>query len=147
MSVDSLADAFYDMGNVYHHTPVFNGSQLFWVMLHRDNKPEKLIAPTIEGTTNAQAAIDAAMVNLPSELESADDRLSAEELKNTAEMLRHACRRGRWLIDPSNEDSRSLHQHLSDTIDEHRRLWLKRNRAGGLADSSGRLQKTLTTYQ
>jgi hexosaminidase len=36
---------------------------------------------------------------------------------------------------------------LEEIVGEYRRLWLARNRPGGLADSAGRMERLLTMYQ
>ncbi len=69
----------------------------------------------------------------------ADRDLIAAEFRNAAAMLRHACHRGVALLDgrtPSTDE-------LPAIITEHRRLWLARNREGGLKDSVQRLERLL----
>jgi hypothetical protein len=36
---------------------------------------------------------------------------------------------------------------LAEIISEHKRLWLLRNREGGLADSAARMERLLELYQ
>ena len=66
-------------------------------------------------------------------------QLIEDEIRNGARMLIYGCRRGRRRIDPSSESAGSLRKDWEYMCDEHRRLWLARNRPGGLEDSVNRL--------
>jgi hypothetical protein len=50
------------------------------------------------------------------------------------------------MIDRSAENVAGLREDLTRLIDEHRRLWLARNRSGGLEDSVGRLSERRDEY-
>ena len=86
---------------------------------------------TAEKFDQAEAAIAAATRSLAAaEMDRADAPLIRAEFANAAAMMRHACDTGRSLIRGTAALS------LSDAIlAEHRRLWLARNRSGGLEDS------------
>jgi hexosaminidase len=45
------------------------------------------------------------------------------------------------------ETRQALVSELGGIAAEYRRLWLARNRPGGLADSAGRMERLLTMYQ
>jgi hypothetical protein len=76
-----------------------------------------------------------------------DAGVIGEEYRNAARMLVHGCQRGRWLLDKSAEDAVELAAGMREIIGHHRRLWLARNRVGGLQDSTGRLEARLKEYQ
>ena len=73
--------------------------------------------------------------------------LEADEFGNASAMLLHACRRGMWKLDTSSQSKQTLAEDLRRVIAEHERLWLIRNRPGGLSDSSGRLRANLDEYE
>ncbi|HEX6606764.1 MAG TPA: glycoside hydrolase, partial [Chloroflexia bacterium] len=142
----------YDLGNVYQAPGVLihNASLLFWTLqlpLGRTRVPEGQQAD-YAGT---RAAIDAAMAPLSAaRMQRPDAALIVEEFENTARLMRHACRRGQWLVDCEHGDTaatrHALDADLRDIIREYERIWLRRNRPGGLADSVARLQKARADY-
>jgi hypothetical protein len=71
-----------------------------------------------------------------------DGNLIADEVRNGAAMLTHACGVGRWRIDASSQDRATLAAEVERMVQEHRRLWLARNRRGGLEDSVSRLKSS-----
>ena len=68
-----------------------------------------------------------------------DRELIRSEFENAAAMLRFACRKGRWKLDPSGEKHDALADELKKISADHRRCWLQRNRPGGLEDGVRRL--------
>ena len=99
----------------------------------------------------AEARVSAVAASLGrARMDRADAGLVIDEVRSAAAMLRHACRRGRWLLgrasEDAPEDAADLARDLSKIIDEHRRLWLARNRPGGLRDSVARLAPPLADY-
>jgi hypothetical protein len=59
-------------------------------------------------------------------------------------MLSYACRHGRWRLNQETASADELSRQRDAIVQEHRRLWLARNRSGGLDDSCGRLQRPIT---
>jgi len=83
-----------------------------------------------------------------------DGAVVVAELQATAAVLRLACRDARLrlrgdgtLASVPEADRRSLAARVSDVIDEHRRLWLARDRPGGLDDSVGWLDHLRDCYR
>ena len=74
-----------------------------------------------------------------------DAELIKSEIRNGAAMLKHACRAGRWRIKSSLGNRDVLASELRGIVAEHRRLWLARNRPGGLDDTAKRLENRLKT--
>lgn len=76
-----------------------------------------------------------------------DAALIVDEFANAARMLQHACERGRWRLSRSGVDAgNALAREMRTILGEHRRLWLARNRPGGLQDSARRLENRLADY-
>jgi hypothetical protein len=95
---------------------------------------------TPAGLEAAEVAIAAAMHGLDSaQMDLPDAELIKSEFANAAAMLRHACRRGKWILDTSTKNKSDLTDERTAIIDSHRRCWLARNRPGGLEDSVARL--------
>jgi hypothetical protein len=96
---------------------------------------------TAEGLQAADAAIDATMAPLADarmNLEDAD--LIQAEFRNAAAMLRFACALGGAELEGVGGGMTTP----ASIISEHRRLWLARNRPGGLIDSLARLERGST---
>ncbi len=134
----------YDLGNVYQACGklVGNASALFHLLLWGGQQPDVLDGITADGLDAAEAAIDAAMRPLPSaRMERPDAALIAEEFANAAAMLRLGCRLGRFAMGSETESGMEVGAELRRVIGEHERLWLARNRPGGLHDSAARLRR------
>ncbi|HZC26443.1 MAG TPA: glycoside hydrolase, partial [Actinopolymorphaceae bacterium] len=156
----SLGTLAYDLGNVYTklgHEP-HNSSVLFWIL---QASMEQLtgegagVGPRLGDITPdtlrlAEAAIDEALPLLDAaECGAPDAELIAAEFRHTARMLRHACRRGLLAVgavEDTDPVRRELAADLEELITEYRRLWLLRNRPGGLGDSVGRLEALRADY-
>jgi hypothetical protein len=114
----------YDLGNAHLAAEQYrpNGTVVFdWLREPRDHKS----FACAKRAGNVRAAIEAAMSPLPAAcMDRPDAALIRAEFTNAARMMRAgcACAEGRQ---PA----------LRKIIAEHRRLWLARNRPGGLADS------------
>jgi hexosaminidase len=136
----SLQSAFgqlaIDLGNVYKSVGklIANRSALFSIIVPSSIHSDPMAGITREGLDAAQSAIDAAMRNPQSK-----DDLVKSEFENAAAMLRFACRKGRWLLDPTSENESRLTDEVNEIIARHRTCWLARNRPGGLEDSVARL--------
>jgi len=76
-------------------------------------------------------------------LEADDGELVKAELRNAIAMARLGTERGLAGLEPGVRDDADLRHKLQHVIGEHERLWLARNRPGGLRESSGRLRAAL----
>ncbi len=142
----------YDLGNVYQ-TPglaVSNGSVLFWVLQQPlDASPPPNATPP--DFAAALVAIDAAMAPLgQARMQRPDAALIVEEYEFTARLMRHACRRGQLRLGQAGTDPAAtpaaLDADMRDLLVAYERLWLTRNRPGGLTDSAGRLRTARADY-
>ncbi len=144
----------YDLGNVYRlpGPALHNNSPLVRLL----NAPEApLDGLTAAGLEQAEAAIDEIVTALDSaQMIRLDADLVMDEFDLVGCLLKHACRLGRArLVAPGGtvraipaEVRAHLAEELDAMIDEYRRIWLARNRSGGLADSAGRLEELLALY-
>jgi hexosaminidase len=149
-----LGQIAYDLGNAYRETGArpHNGSLLFQLLVKSD------LPVTEPGVSRST------LEHTLGYLEEVRTRLSAvnngslvvEELGWATDMLLFACRLGlarfenggdRPLASVAAEERRALARELTPLIERHRALWLSRNRAGGLADSVARLERTLATLE
>ncbi len=147
----------YELGNAYQRTGVrlHNSSALFRLLVIADDGPlpsslENLSILSLEETL---ACIDEVMAPLPrARMARPDAEVILREFCWVADMLRLACRLGiarlrQGAHEPISALPIATRTDLADDlrvlIEQHRELWLCRNRPGGLDDSAGRLQRTL----
>jgi len=140
----------FDLGNVYlssnFHLP--NGSPFFWAVFAGPDHAKRFTSVTAEEFTAAQAAIASAMSPLSkARMSCPDGNLIADEFKFAADLLTHACQRGQFLLERASHDPNILHNDIKRLTAEHQRLWLARNRAGGLPDSARRMDQTQLAYR
>ena len=137
-----------DLGRVHRHVPALaNGTRLFWTLLATPDRRRLFDGVTAEQYTAARDEV----ATIASRLASADVRRSdasliLEEFGLAADLLTHACRRGRRLRNAGLEDARELGSELTELIGRYRRVWLRRNREGGLRDSVARLETAPADY-
>lgn len=143
----------YDLGNANLLTPACNKANsagLFRLlnpgaMRREDWRPlewpeYKAVSP--EEYLTARAAIHALAATIDrADLRRADAAWIRDEFRNAARMLQAACDRA-LAVNPER-----LAADLPLIISEHRRLWLARNRPGGLQDSAAILESLLEEYK
>jgi hexosaminidase len=143
----TMAKLMHDFGNVYQavRTPTGMSTRLFWSLMS-GNDDRKLWQPiTPEEYDEAESRLTDVTSRLNrTQMDRPDAELIKSEVRNSAAMLRFACGIGRWRMDRTTEDALELAGTIRRTVAEHRRLWLARNRPGGLNDSVGRLERCLT---
>jgi hexosaminidase len=149
-----------DLGNVYQlpDIPTVNSSPLFHLLLGAD-KPfsESWLTGVRADKLDATAdAIDGIMDTLHSaQMTRLDADLIMDEFDLAADLLRHACKLGQARLAAPDQATSSipagrrarLAEELGALLGEYRRVWLARNRPGGLSDSIGRLERVLHLYQ
>jgi hypothetical protein len=126
------------MGNVYQAVGkmMSNSSALFRILVPSSTHKNPMDGISMDGLRAAEAAVDAAMKPLS---RACGSKLIQDEFANAAGMLRHACRIGMSKLDPTAIAPALVEEDVQRIIAEHHRLWLARNRPGGLEDSAGRL--------
>jgi len=149
----------YDLGNAYKEPGMLLGNQsiLFYIL----QNPEDSVSAgpyaglTVDCLKKTRDYIDRVMSPLPqARMEHPDAQQVADEVSNAAALLRHACclaiarlQTTDGKIDSIPENTRKeLAADLRKIITEHKRLWLLRNREGGLVDSAARMEKILGLY-
>lgn len=137
-----------DLGNTYQRAGRLehNGSVLFYVMI----KGERAIEPrdlSVTALADAREWVDASSSRLSeARMDRPDAALIREEYANTVRLLHYGCDRAQALLDGLLNDGRAMaraHAELRLAIADYRRLWVRRNRIGGLAESIGRLEQFL----
>lgn len=141
----------YDLGNAYlkaGHQPG-NASALFH-LLQRPADAELPEGVTAETLRQTQAYLEEVAAPLgQARMQRSDAELILAEYANAVRMLRHACERGLAIREGrlvSSEVRNHLAADLRTILGEHRRLWMARNREGGLQDSARRLEQRLEEY-
>jgi hypothetical protein len=129
-----------DLGNVYQATGklIKNASSLFRILVPSPTPKGPAAGMTADGLLAAESAIDTAMAPLAkARMTGADADLIQAEFRNAAAMLKFACYLGHHELRINEE--RMLPDTIRSIAKEHRKLWLARNRPGGLAASARRL--------
>jgi hypothetical protein len=144
----------FELGNTYQATNMIleNSTSLFIILLSTLEQAQA--HPMIAQATFDQAleAIDRALQPIDqAKMDRPDAGLVLREFDLAGRMLRHACHRGLLAagkITPEQIDSKRsrLYHDLQDIIVDYTDIWLKRNRPGGLADSTARLEKSKIDY-
>jgi len=149
----------YDLGNAYKvpGVEVRNASIIFRILLYPEANFKKGVFAglTKEKLQETLDYIDKVMASVEkSSMEVSDSKLVKDELICAANILRHGCRSGIAKIDAPNKKidgiprgkRMELAKELEEIIAEFERLWLIRNRPGGLPDSVARFEKILKYY-
>jgi hypothetical protein len=139
-----------DVGNVYlaANTPLANGTRYFWAFVGNADRKKLYQDVTVEEWGKYERAMEEAIAPLDgARMERGDAGVIVEEWRNAGRMIRHGCRRGRWMLDQSLGRKDELGVEMREIVGHHRRLWLARNRVGGVQDSTGRLELRLAEYR
>jgi hexosaminidase len=144
----------YDLGEAYRWAGVTlpNASLLFGLLQRPlaevrayPGLAQLHLADLLERLDQASASLPSAQPTGP------DAELLRREFRLTADLLRHACRRGQ-LAQFANaglataELATELERDLQALLEAYRAAWLSRNRPGGLDDSAGRLERARQDY-
>ena len=132
-----------DLGNVYQATGklIKNASSLFRILVPPPTAKVPAAGMTAEGLLAAASAIDAAMAPLSkARMMGPEAQLIQAEFRNAAAMLKYACCLGLGELNGQSAAAANLSEGLESIVEEHWRLWLARNRPGGLTDSARRLE-------
>lgn len=149
-----MGNLAFSLGNIYRTVASMpaNASTLFDLLRWPAEKiqafapygPDELFLGT-------EAAIDKALRPLSNyQKATLEASLIRDEFVQTARLLKHAVQRGRWILKPASQDEagrRALREDLAAIMEEHSRLWLARNRAGGLEDSLAYFAPAIEDYQ
>ncbi len=142
----------YDLGNAYQKIGhlVGNASLLFHFVHSPLTQPlpeaitERAIRDTMEYIRTVTEPLSRA------NMQRADASLIIGEFANATRMLLHGCRRAlavRTGTIETETERRALAGEMREILGEHRRLWMARNREGGLQDSTRVLEQRLAEYE
>ncbi len=138
------------LGKAHHPTNVqlHNSTILFQLLQENPEEIRKRETITQTNLEKTLAQIDELAGDLDNlQLNHADGELIKREYAWVINMLKHACRRGLWALDPRQPNLQpQLAEEADHLIAEHRAIWLARNRPGGLKDSAARLEKMRQDY-
>src|SRR5690606_32297049 len=96
----------------------------------------------------ALAGIDEIVAPLyQARMDRADAALIQREFAHVAQMLRHGAKRALLQLEGSALSPSALAAELDAIIDEHRAVWLSRNRPGGLDDSAAKLAQARQLFE
>jgi hypothetical protein len=150
-----LADLWARAGDVYLATGVTlkNRTVLFGIMEKKFEEVHSIDRLTVAGLRKALShvtSIERASKRI--KCKSAESKSAMAELKLTLRVLAHACRRGLFALNQKKKSlsgklAAELAKDMRKIITEHRRLWLVRNRPGGLQSSLGYYQDLLNEYE
>ncbi len=148
----ALGRAAYDLGNVYREADQqpHNNSQLF-MLLMAGAKTAPFEGVTSAALERSKAKLGEITRSIPASPSGEEAGRAAAELSWAARLLAFSCDLARARLTEGEplaiasipqEARKRLAHELGGLIEEHRRLWLARNRPGGLKDSVGRLETT-----
>lgn len=150
----------WDLGNAYRETGLLlkNRSVLAALTLFPDRPlgERPLAALEAEGLERAAAWIDGVVGRLGStRMTRADADLVEAEIRNAAALMAHGARiglarltAGRGAVEAvAPRERAALADDLEAIEAEFRRLWLLRNRPGGLDDSTARMRRLIRRYR
>jgi len=133
-----------DLGNVYQlgEKPMANGSRFFWSLVGGEARRNLYEEVTPAEYRRAAEAVGEVLGRLAgARMGRADGALVADEFRFAGELLAYACDRGGVPLarQPAGR-TEGLSVWRNRLLAEHRRVWLARNREGGLADSVNRIE-------
>jgi len=149
-----LGRAAVDLGNVHLETgcPSTNGSALFFLLAFADQPLPHPRMPglAVEGLERALGRLLEIRARLAGARTALPDIVA--EMAFAADLLAWTCRFGRARLGTiagapvaaiPSALRRALHDELAPLAAEHRRLWLRRHRPGGLEESAGWIERPL----
>lgn len=154
------AEFAFDLGNTYQKPAVLlsNQSLLFHLLLHPTEPPGEGLSSGLKLSALKETKLW--LDQLHSRLEKlqsqrSDGNLLLEEFRWVTHMLMHACRlaivrqqsKVSTIPELPEEIRHSLAENWRTLLKDYQRIWLARNRIGGLRDSMARMQKLLSLYE
>jgi len=147
----ALGRVTLDLGDAYLRCgrQLSNSTELFHILCNgRDRQPgagvtDATLAVVAETAARAAAAVEQARCAAP------DAHAMEEELRQSAHLVAHAAARGRVLLAGTLTDASTrtaLRRDWEALVAGHSRVWLGRNRPGGLADSLARFDRAGGDY-
>lgn len=150
-SAGVMAKLAYDLGNAYLQAgEVMQNKSILFKILHDPVTAGTAERVSQQGFHKTREYIQSVMQPLGrAHMERADADLVQAEFANASRLLLHACDQGLAVHQgriKSAATCKALADDLQEILNEHRRLWLARNRPGGLQDSVRVLEERLKEY-
>jgi hexosaminidase len=149
----------FELGNIYQTTGLtpINSSVLFTIL----QRPLSVLVtrdylPSIPFKNVLEAIDSAAALLFKANMDRVDQDIILKEFELTVQILRHACHRGMLAVNMATRTNQysspllsleELNRDLRRFIEAYQRVWLQRNRPGGLSDSVARFDNALKDYQ
>ncbi len=127
----------YDLGNAHQRTGFLPGnSTSLFQLVYQPTTGEVFQSVKPEDLAATREMIDSIMTPLTkAKMSRPDVSLIQDELRNTARMMQFGCDRGM---------GRAAADTMRAILSEHKRLWMTRNRPGGLTDSCRVLEQRVS---
>lgn len=130
--------AFYELGNVYKifKKRTFNSSVPFQVLFWHDRKEtfEGLELEEFEAMSERLNEIESSLSG--HNMRCRDAEIVEHEITHVIRMLRLAADYGKWRM--GGDEPEKFGDRINEIKEEHEKVWLMRNRRGGLSDSMAR---------
>ncbi len=142
-----LGQLVIDLGNVYRRfeTQLNNRSMLFQILIATEAELRGLEI-THEEIAAAHGDCEELLARMgDAQPQGIDAKQVLAELSHSIALARHACRRAESVWGTRNQGV--LRAELAELVEEQRRLWLLRNRAGGLDDSLAHFDAVRALYE
>jgi len=135
LAAEGLGQALLALGDVYRLCGALrgNGTELFMIL----SKPRT--RPLADGVTAETLRAALAQVEQWAAAVPESRSVVAQEAAQAARLLRAACHRGLALLGGEPGARRALAREMEALMASHARVWLLRNRVGGLEDSLARM--------
>jgi len=156
----TIGEVIVNLGNAYLKMDALtDNSNIFHQLLKRNRKSIKtdrwLKQVSLVKTEQTITYIETAMKRLEAaQLNCTDSEIVLAELKQASQLALHACNLAKAKLLTSDgyfksideNQKQQLRQELIQLIENHRTLWLVRNRPGGLDDSAQKMTNILNSY-
>ncbi|WP_430812687.1 MULTISPECIES: beta-N-acetylhexosaminidase [unclassified Carboxylicivirga] len=154
-------EALVALGNAYLKMQATTAnSNIFHQLLRRNHRSihsDRWLKKVSKKNTLATLSFIQQQLNILEQapMSCADAKIVRMETRQAAQLAMHACHLalaklatpdGLFKSIPADE-KKKLRSELKTLITEHRRIWLLRNRPGGLKDSAAKMERVLASYQ
>ncbi len=148
---EKIGQILVSIGNEYKAWDLVlpNASPLFWLL---QNPASKIKPFLLEDTTPIEETMGRLDANLNAlrhcQLEHNDAPVILEEVELAIQMMKHACKRALRLTGSrGSDDANSMLYEIEKIIFNYQNVWHKRNRSGGLRDSTARFNHLIRAYE
>jgi hexosaminidase len=148
-SSGQMGQAVHDLGNAYLEISKKQANATLWgrIVINPATTAAIVEGVTADEFDRAVAATwDAVDRMKQAQMNTPEATLILDEFKNNAAMTEIGCRLGKLRLagdSASKREKTAIAKLIRETVTEHERLWLARNRPGGLVDSKARLEQHL----